>query len=584
MSDLRVEDANLPQQGGTQCSPLAAWNEGRIVRCGVSGKVNGNIGVGMVAGFNRGEIVDCWAEGHVSGFSDIGGLVGFNSYGTIVNSRAGCRVIITSHADFNYGGGLVGQNSGGEIVNCWATGDVSGERASAMLGGLVGGGHFGVLVASSYATGNVSVDGGGHRLGGLVGAGGGTINDSYATGNVSGGDSSSSLGGLAGTGGTFISDSYAIGRVWGGQKSTDIGGLAGKASQTQVKGCFWNVETTGTGVSGGGTGLLTTQMQDAATYLAAGWDWVGERENGTGDLWFIPEDGGYPLLTVHSDAFEPHELEGSGTAEDPYRIATVEDLDAINHYDLTACYRLEADIDLAQSVRKVPVVRYFDGKFDGASRVIRGLTIRGGDGLGLFGSLGACAAITNLDIHDANITGSTFIGLLASRNRGRITACRASGSIAGRAALGMLTGWNEGTISDSYGTGSVSSEFNPVGGLTGWNVGVISRCYAPAYVSWSRPDIAPEDSGGLVGANYEPPWSGVVFVKGLMDVTGEIHDSYFLIEADGGGPDNGLGIALTSIQMKQQASFAGWDFDQTWMICEGKDHPRLRWENVECEE
>ena len=107
-------------------------------------------------------------------------------------------------------------------------------------------------------------------------------------------------------------------------------------------------------------------MQDAATYLAAGWDFAGERENGTADLWFIPEGGGYPLLTVHSDAFEPHKLEGAGTQQDPYRIGSVEDLDAINHYDLTAYYRLEADINLAQSVRKTPVVRYFDGKFDGA--------------------------------------------------------------------------------------------------------------------------------------------------------------------------------------------------------------------------
>jgi hypothetical protein len=36
--------------------------------------------------------------------------------------------------------------------------------------------------------------------------------------------------------------------------------------------------------------------------------------------------------------------------------------------------------------------------------------------------------------------------------------------------------------------------------------------------------------------------------------------------------------------MKQQASFTGWDFENTWTICEGVDYPRLQWEGVECED
>jgi hypothetical protein len=41
---------------------------------------------------------------------------------------------------------------------------------------------------------------------------------------------------------------------------------------------------------------------------------------------------------------------------------------------------------------------------------------------------------------------------------------------------------------------------------------------------------------------------------------------------------------LTAEQMKRQASFVGWDFDEVWMICEGQDYPRLRWEGVDCQE
>jgi len=54
--------------------------------------------------------------------------------------------------------------------------------------------------------------------------------------------------------------------------------------------------------------------------------------------------------------------------------------------------------------------------------------------------------------------------------------------------------------------------------------------------------------------------------------------------ADGGGPDNGHGTALSDSEMRQQASFINWDFDTIWMICEGKDYPRLQWEQIQCEE
>jgi len=38
--------------------------------------------------------------------------------------------------------------------------------------------------------------------------------------------------------------------------------------------------------------------------------------------------------------------------------------------------------------------------------------------------------------------------------------------------------------------------------------------------------------------------------------------------------------------MQTAATFldAGWDFNDVWTICEGKDYPRLQWESVKCEE
>ncbi len=86
----------------------------------------------------------------------------------------------------------------------------------------------------------------------------------------------------------------------------------------------------------------------------------------------------------------------------------------------------------------------------------------------------------------------------------------------------------------------------------------MSRCYTNAVIVLA--------SGGLIGENS----------------AGVVADAYFLAEADGGGPDNGLGVALTDAAMRQQASFVGWDFEHVWTICEGADYPRLRWEEVAC--
>jgi hypothetical protein len=71
--------------------------------------------------------------------------------------------------------------------------------------------------------------------------------------------------------------------------------------------------------------------------------------------------------------------------------------------------------------------------------------------------------------------------------------------------------------------------------------------------------------------------------QGRSGWTGEVLDSCFLIDSDGGGPDNGLGVALTDVRMKQQAGFAGWDFESTWTICEGRGYLQLWWEGAVCE-
>ncbi len=211
-------------------------------------------------------------------------------------------------------------------------------------------------------------------------------------------------------------------------------------------------------------------------------------------------------------------------------------------------------------------------------------------------SLGILTARNDGTILDCYATGAAAgsrstmnLGGLVGENRGIIAECFAAVTAGGqqlessgvemdKAALpahGGLVGWNTYTIADCYATGDVSGT-GYVGGLVGNNDGPLSRCYAAGGVAGQRL----EDTGGLVGHN------GSIYgrIHAGEPTPISVADCYFLSPALGGGPDNSFGVALTTLQMQQQASFVGWDFENVWMICEGRDYPRLRWEGVGCNE
>lgn len=158
--------------------------------------------------------------------------------------------------------------------------------------------------------------------------------------------------------------------------------------------------------------------------------------------------------------------------------------------------------------------------------------------------------------HDVEVLGGDCVGGLVGWNSPAYTsieACYATGMVHGINSVGGLVG--------QYGTpSSVEAGRRQSFGTSG----VIHDCYAACSVTGQQ------NTGGLIGS--------AVFPEARQE------SSFFLDPKDGGGPDNGLGTPLTAAQMRQQASFAAWDFIDTWTICEGKDYPRLRWEGVKCGE
>ncbi len=193
-------------------------------------------------------------------------------------------------------GGLVGGNAfGGTVTGSYSTGSVSGDMG---VGGLVGA-NIGTI-NRSYCAATVT---GTWGVGGLVGgnAHGGSVRDCYSRSTVTG---STGLGGLVGGNlEAFVINSYSTGGVTG---ALYVGGLVGYCEDGVVSSSFWDVETSATEASCGGTGKMTQEMQDIATFTAAKWEItaVAFGEHNNAYIWNIVDGETHPWLS-YGGAIEP---------------------------------------------------------------------------------------------------------------------------------------------------------------------------------------------------------------------------------------------------------------------------------------
>jgi hypothetical protein len=287
---------------------------------------------------------------------------------------------------------------------------------------------------------------------------------------------------------------------------------------------------------------------------------------------------------------------------------------------------LTNDIDLQGRSFARTIIPIFWGRFDGDSHAVGNATFTGTEDAGLFGVLLAGAAVDRLTMADVHVENTVHreagqIGVLAARNHGKICDCSVSADcgfggvstndlIGGLVALngtggeiercfvswaatgkydrgglalwGGIAGLNLGRITECHASAFVGGGLNRCAALVGKNDGIVSDCYADGY---SR-------MAGLVYLNYNKiahcyaavtvpvDWDAGGLVS--ENVGGLTTGSYFLAQADGGGPDNGLGEALADEEMRSRASFGGWDLDEIWAVCAGDGYPRLRWEEA-CE-
>jgi hypothetical protein len=99
---------------------------------------------------------------------------------------------------------------------------------------------------------------------------------------------------------------------------------------------------------------------------------------------------------------------------------------------------------------------------------------------------------------------------------------------------------------------------------------VVSACSINANCG-SLPPITNSYATGAVSGNTD--------VGGLVGFNGSdrtVTNSYWNITSTGQTSSAGGGVGLTQAQMTSAASYADWDFDNTWVIYEGHTAPLLR--------
>ena len=193
---------------------------------------------------------------------------------------------------------------------------------------------------------------------------------------------------------------------------------------------------------------------------------------------------------------------GSGTEEDPYQVATVEQLQEIlNHFDKH--FIQIADIDASETVNWndgkgfEPIGDELSGSYNGNGYIINYLYINRQSRVGLFYTI--TGALKNITLENVSINGGQHTGALVgiAQEQAVIFNSYVSGEVAGDGAVGGLVGINHGIIESSQSHCNVTGL--DAGGLVGWNIdGEIIESSAHGIVTGSS---GGEMAGGLVAYN-----------------------------------------------------------------------------------
>lgn len=312
----------------------------------------------------------------------------------------------------------------------------------------------------------------------------------------------------------------------------------------------------------------------------------------SGIIEFENAEGSTSVSVKQKKSDNPKFEAGNGTETEPYIIATAAQLDEVRNFP-SACFELSKDIDLSSYLNPnssgwTPI-EVFAGKFDGKKHTIKGLwiSLSSISNVGLFANIQGSsynnkrASVSNLfvNISKKGITGKSRVGgICGNLSYGNIENCMVTGDISGGQYVGGVVGYSDySSISQCASSGNIIATNAEVGGILGgcyYKSCSIENCYSIANVKAEGSYNL--DAYGIGGSAENCYFAGTISgadINYVYPIGSYNTNSYYDSEKT---KISGKQGALTTKEMKQQASFQGWDFDKIWTIQEGVDYPKLR--------
>jgi len=602
--------------------------------------VTGLLLVGGLVGNNdlNSTVRECYTTGMIDGDSYVGGVAGWNNHNSsVIECYSECNV---SSVVFD-AGGLVGINSyGSNISNSYATGDVYNDFQN--VGGLVGYNLENCSISESYSTGSVS---GISSVGGFVGKNNAAQIDNCIW-------NTETSGNISGVGNNIGTVTNPLGKTTAEMQMmstyTDIGwDFAGEIINGTED--LWDIDselnngypyilsTNGLNadfraIPAYGITPLTVDFIDESNLQSSAiitWEWDFENDGiidsyDQDPSWIYTEPGLYSVcLTVYDEITrntstlvkedyiavidENFVPEGSGTEEDPYLIATLDNLSWLSAYQpawASSVYFLQTqNIDATDTVNWHNGIGFspiglssfnpFQGYYNGANHVIDGLFINRHEDsfIGLFGSTSG-AVIEALGVTNIEVAGIFSVGgLVGYTDESSISNCYSSGNVTGSSYVGGLVGqnFNYSTVTECYSNCNVTGINLDVGGLVGCNYeySSISNCYATGSVGENY-----YGTGGLVGYNYRYSSISKCFTTGMIlgntlgtgglvgDNGGDSQIADCVWNTETSGQTNGAGgvggdiinlLGKTTVEMQMMSTFTDIDWDFAGEIINGTE-------------
>ncbi|MBG6080642.1 filamentous hemagglutinin family protein [Rubrivivax gelatinosus] len=470
-----------------------------------------------------------------------------------------------------------GSEAGNITVNApvsWSAATTLTLNADSSTGGVfvnaaINGSNAGSGLVLNAGSGGVSQSSGGNIRAGtlaVTAASGGSVDLTHAVNQVTTLAASSAAGDFAFVGSTALNVTGAVASGGDLRLATTSGNLR-----------------IGAALDGGSSSSLSLQAgTDLVLAHALAWD---------GDAVVLDFGGSFDLaqgarLTLPQRSAT---LAVNGTGYTlVHDVAELQALGADTHYALAEDIDASATAAWNGGAGFVPLAS-FSGDLLGLGHAVDRLTIQrpGADSVGLFSRLDGTAS--DLTLSNVRIGGRSQVGAVAGELHGSLLGVNVTGEVSGTGntvggvagsadgatlqqvastagvqgstAVGGLVGRATGTgVSDAYATGAVQADAGSAGGLIGEVTGssTLTRVYASGRVQGST-------AGGLVGT-------------GAADTTAAnaYWDSGSTAQSASGGDAAVSGAADIQAQHYTQASYAGFDFTNTWVMLAGQTRPMLR--------